>query len=187
MSNPAESIAFVDNTNFGGQMEIKQSLEDQLEEVETSYRELVQEIENQLGEMEKRLSRALNDVQDQLPSDAADVMKRIRLMNGNVRKRLASLSEQALDAAKEAIDALAETTGRLTGASDTKKKDTKKKDTKTASKKSATKGAGETKSSARASQSSTKAELYAEATGLEISGRSSMTKAQLVKAINKAS
>ncbi|MEQ8842354.1 MAG: hypothetical protein RIB98_15320 [Acidimicrobiales bacterium] len=171
-------------------MTVKDSLEAQFHEVEESYRKLVAEIEKQLTDAEKRAGKALDDLQKQSPDEVAQVIARLRDMNLAMRKHLASASEQALDATREAVDSLTERAGRLTGRP-APKKPSKATPAKVAT---ATKPAGEKapakKTAAgqgrRASAKWTKAELSAEATRLKISGRSSMTKAELVRAINKA-
>lgn len=158
-------------------MSVRDNLEEQFHDVEESYRKLVAEIEKQLSDMEKKAGKALDDFQEQAPDEVADVIARLRDVNLAMRKRLASASEQAFEATREAVDSLTETAGRLTGRPVAKKKPTKK----VVAKASAAKPAG------RASAKWTKADLSAEATRLKITGRSSMTKAELVRAINKAS
>ena len=166
----------------------RKNLEDQLHDVEDSYRKLVEEIEEQLNELEERASKALDEMQDQLPEDAAEIMARIREMTLATRRRLWMVSEQALDATREAVDSLAEATTRLARRPGLRRAPAKGKARKGTAKKAAKKPAKKaaTKSS-KASAQWSKADLYAEATRLDIAGRSSMSKAELVRAINRAS
>ena len=94
-------------------MAARDNLEKQLRDVEGSYRKLVEEIEQQLNDLEKRTSKALDGVQGQLPDDVAEVVARIREMTLATRRRLWSLSEQALEATRDAVEVLAETTSRF--------------------------------------------------------------------------
>ncbi len=171
-------------------MSVKDNLEAQLNDVEESYRKLVAEIEKQLNEAEKRAGKALDDLQKQAPDEVAQVIARLREMNLVMRKRVASASEQALEATREAVDSLAETAGRLSGRPTTKKPAKQKAATKPAKKKASAAKPAKKKAAAstgKASSKWSKAELSAEAARLKISGRSSMSKAELVRAINKAS
>lgn len=94
-------------------MAAKDNLEKQLRDVEGSYRRLVTEIEQQLNDLEERTANALDGVQGQLPDEVAEVMARVREMTLATRRRLWSLSEQALEATRDAVEVLAETTSRF--------------------------------------------------------------------------
>ncbi len=168
-------------------MSVRDNLEKQFHDVEESYRKLVAEIEKQLADAEKQASKALDDLQKQAPDEVAQVIGRLREMNLAMRKRLASVSDQALEATREAVDSLSETAGRLSGRPVTKKPAKQKVAAKPTAKKKATKKkAAPSAPAGKASSKWTKADLSAEAARLNISGRSSMTKAELVRAINKA-
>lgn len=185
---------------------LPRTLQERLDDLERQYRELLAEIEEQFGEFERRSSNVLDRIQGELPEEAQSVMRRTRDLSATMRRRLETLADQALEATKDAVESLAETGAQLTGlsgrdedaapapaektaaAKPAAKKPAAKK--KAPAKKPATKKKAPAKKAAagkattgKPSASWTKAQLLDEAKRRKVSGRTTMTKAQLVKAL----
>ena len=170
------------------------TFEDQIDELEQRYHSLVKDGQEQLEKMEDRYNEVIDRMEKQLPDDAADLLKRLRKANADFRKQMAKLREQARDATREMIDAIKDAGDRMPSGQGAKKKTSKKAGKKPAKKKATAKKAAKKpakkspkKAAAKAPSASwTKAELYDEATRLEVSGRSKMSKQQLLNAVRKA-
>ena len=188
---------------------MKKNLEDQLTDLESSFRKLVKDIEVQLGDLEQRSTEAVDRIKEKLPPEAAEFVGQAGDVSRTMAKRMSDMTDQAIDATRDALATLGvDLPGRpADAASEPAKKAAAKKTAankapakKAAAKKAPAKKAPAKKAAAKKapakkvasgsgapSASWTKDELYAQATKLDIDGRSSMNKAQLLAAIKKAS
>ena len=142
------------------------SVREQIEQLEERYQRLVEDVQRQLKELESKGGDLVDRVRSQLP-DGSELADRARDVNADIRERVGLLADQAREAATGAREALSDAGDRLLHRGD------------------ADDDADDGGSTLAANP--TKQELYAEATRLGISGRSSMSKAELAAAIAKDS
>ncbi len=155
-------------------MAARDRIDERFEDIEKAYKRVVEEIQQQMKELDDRFEKFLDNVQRQLPENAADLMQRSRKANREARRRLSEWAEQVQDAAQDFVS-------RDDKAAPASKASAKK----AAAKKAAPKKAPAAKAAVDAS--STKAEIMAEAKRLDVKGRSTMNKAQLLAAVRRAS
>ncbi len=165
-------------------MAARDRIDERFEDIEKAYKRVVEEIQQQMKELDDRFEKFLDNVQRQLPENAADLMQRSRKANREARRRLSEWAEQVQDAAQDFVSR-DDKAAPASKASAKKAAAKKAAPSKAAAKKAAPKKAPAAKAAVDAS--STKAEIMAEAKRLDVKGRSTMNKAQLLAAVRRAS
>jgi predicted phage gp36 major capsid-like protein len=119
---------------------------------------MVHDVQGQIDRMDQRYNELLDRMEAQLPDDATDLFKRLRRADTDFRKQMKKLGEQIREATRDMLDAFKDAGDQIQPA-----------------------GKG-----SAPDDSWTKAKLYEEATRLDVSGRSKMSKQQLLDAVRAA-